>query len=308
MSSFYDTLGIKSDATDQEIKRVYRSMALKYHPDRNTDPTCTETIKKINEAYETLGSPDKRAIYDAQLNHPLGGMNGISPDDMMDINHMFHMMFGGGGMSHGMPNVRVFHQGMGGFPPGMGHPFFQQQQQKPPPIIKSVHITMDQCYHGCSVPIEIEKWTIDAGSNTKQLEKETIYVQIPPGIDSNECIVMRGRGNAFGDNNKGDVKINIEITNDTMFQRAGLDLIYKTTITLKEALCGFSLDIKHINGKMLCLTNKSNTIKPNFKKVIPTMGLRREDVNQAGNLIIEFDVQFPDKLTDEQISVLSNVL
>jgi DnaJ-class molecular chaperone len=304
MTNLYAKLGISPDATEQDIKRAYRAKALQLHPDRNDSPDASEEFKQVNDAYEVLGDTEQRKMYDAKLNGKSSPFD--DGDGVIDINEIFNMMFQGGGFPphHGIPNVRIFHQGGGGF---HGHPFFQQQLQKPIPIIKTVKITMDQCYHGCCIPVEIEKWTTFAGSNIKNVSNETLYVNIPPGIDSNEYIVLRERGNSIDDEMKGDVKIAVEIINDTNFQRVGLDLIYRKAIPLKDALCGFSLEIKHLNGKVLCLSNKSNVIKPNYKKNIPKMGFKRDETT-IGNLIIEFDVVFPDKLSEEQIKTLINVL
>ena len=82
----------------------------------------------------------------------------------------------------------------------------------------------------------------------------------------------------------------------------------KKTITLKDALCGFKFELIHLNGKMLNFDNTTNItiIKPGFKKMISGLGLNRE--NNTGNLILEFGVEFPDSLTEEQIGVLSNIL
>jgi DnaJ family protein A protein 2 len=104
------------------------------------------------------------------------------------------------------------------------------------------------------------------------------------------------------------VKLTIQITNNTPFKRMGLDIVYKRNITLKEALCGFTFDLQHLNGKQLCLNNNVNKtiIKPNSKKVIPNMGFNRESV--SGNLIIDFEIDFPESLTEEQISQIDNIL
>jgi DnaJ-class molecular chaperone len=100
----------------------------------------------------------------------------------------------------------------------------------------------------------------------------------------------------------------MKISNETEFKRQGLDLIYKKTITLKEALCGFEFDINHINGKVLSFKNSTDPfiIKPGFRKIIPEFGMKRE--NNTGNLIIEFEVVFPDSLTKDTINKLSEIL
>ena len=100
----------------------------------------------------------------------------------------------------------------------------------------------------------------------------------------------------------------MKISNDTEFKRQGLDLVYKKTVTLKESLCGFEFDINHINGKILSFKNVTNPfiIRPGFRKVIPEFGMKRD--NNTGNLIIEFDIVFPDSLTQDVITKLSEIL
>jgi DnaJ family protein A protein 2 len=107
---------------------------------------------------------------------------------------------------------------------------------------------------------------------------------------------------------KGDIKITIQIENTTVFKRHGLDLIYTKTLSLKEALCGFTIDIIHLSGKSLTLSNTTNrtVIGPNSKKVIGEFGMVRE--NMIGSLIIDFVIQFPEKITDEQVKIISEVL
>jgi len=210
------------------------------------------------------------------------------------------MHMGGG---NGGPEIRVFH-GSHPFGGSMGGNFFQNLQ-KPPPIMRNVQISLEQSYSGCTIPLEIERWVIY--NDIKSSEIETIYITIPAGIDENEYIIMRDHGNKINEQNKGDIKIGVQITNNTDFERHGMDLLYKKTISLKDALCGFSFDIIHLNGKHLCLNNNINRtiIKPNFKKVIGGLGMIRE--NACGNMIIEFDIEFPDVITDEQVIKLKEV-
>ena len=87
-----------------------------------------------------------------------------------------------------------------------------------------------------------------------------------------------------------------------------MDLIYNKSLTLKESLCGFSFDINHLNKKKLAFNNKSkiSIIKPNFKKNIPNMGMKRD--GKVGNLIVIFDIIFPDSLSEENTETLSSIL
>ena len=139
-------------------------------------------------------------------------------------------------------------------------------------------------------------------------ELETINIDIPKGIDENEVMVIRDRGHSINGEIYGDLKITFQLINTTLFIRQGLDLIYKKNINLKEALCGFLFDIQHLNGKVLSMNNQNSrtVIKPGYKKVIPNLGMQRE--NSTGNLIIEFVVEFPEQLTSEQIAELQDIL
>jgi DnaJ-class molecular chaperone len=312
MSNFYEVLGIQKDASESEIKKAYRSLSLKCHPDRGGD---TKRFQELNEAYETLSDQSKKQQYDAQLN---GNHHGIhfahmqSTDDFADMNNIFNMFFGGGipgmpgmpgmhGMP-GMPGVHVFHSN--GQLPGHGGLF--QNLQRPPPIIKNIKISLEQAYQGHSLPLEIERWSIQ--DNVKVNENETVYITIPQGIDDNEIIILRDRGHVISDSCKGDIKVCIQIENNTPFKRIGLDIIFKKSISLKEALCGFSFDISHLNGKQLCLNNNTNKtiIKPNYKKVIPGLGMNRD--GNVGCMVIEFEIEFPDTLSEEQMTKISETL
>lgn len=306
MPNHYDTLGVAKDADETLIRKNYRALSLKYHPDRNPSPDAKHKFQEINEAYETLSDPHRRAQYDAELNgfHP-GGIHMMDPD----IGNIFNMMFGGGipGMPgmHGMPGgIHVFH--MSGGMPGGGHEHIFRQMQKPPPIIQNVELTFEQAYNGCTLHISVDKWVMNG--DLKINENEVIYLTIPPGADHGEIVILRDCGNTVNDNLKGDIKFIMSVKNDTPFIRQGMDLYLKKSISLKEALTGFSFEIAHVNGKLLSLNNKTHNtvIHPHFKKVIPNLGMVR-DANK-GNLIIEFEVEFPASLTKEQIEAIENIL
>jgi len=313
--NYYNILGVDEKASKDEIKKAYRSLQMKWHPDKN--PGNQEAInmtQKINEAYETLGDEQKREEYNIRRNNPnpFANMNmNMNGGGGMEVpmNDIFNMFFGGGmpGMPQGMPFA-----GMPGMPPGArihifnGGPMgFQQAISKPPPIMKTINISMEQVLTGSTIPLEIERWILENG--IKVHENETIYVTVPQGIDDNELIILRDKGNVVNEQIKGDVKVFVKIINETEFKRSGLDLILEKTISLKDALCGFTFEIKFINGKSYTLNNnKGNIIPPEYKKVYPNMGLTREE--HKGNMIIHFHIDFPEKLTDEQIAKISEAL
>lgn len=339
--NFYEILQIGKDANETDIKRAYRALSLQWHPDRNSAPEAQSKFQEINEAYETLSDPLKKEMYDSELNgtFPTGffrttSMSEPGPNDMTDINNILNMMFNGGFSNpfgqngpphHPHHNIHIF-TNMGG-PGGQGGPeiFFQgppphhffgqgpnfgpsfsQNLQKPVPIVKSVNITFQQAYTGCLLPVEIEKWSIIEG--LKISENMTVDLTIPQGVDDKEIIILRDSGNALPDGTKGDIKFIVTITPSTIFERNGMDLIYKKHLSLKESLCGFSFDIVHPNGKQLIMNNMTNrtVIKPGFKKVISNMGMVRE--GNSGNLVIEFGVEYPDSLTQDQMKAIESIL
>jgi DnaJ-class molecular chaperone len=310
MPNFYEILGVEKTASDDEIKKAYRKLSLKYHPDRNPNEDTSGKMKEINEAYETLSNTGSREEYDMEQNGG-GGGGGAFPGhpfnmgEFNDINNIFNMMFhgrgfpGGGFPGGGFPggHIRIFHNGV--------QVNNQSFMQCPEPIHKTIQLTIEQSYNGCNIPLEIERVIIE--NNLQRKEVETLYLNIPQGIDNNEQMNIQEKGHILN-NIKGEIKVSFQIENNTDFKRNGLDLFYSKKLSLKESLCGFSFELIHVSGKKMCLNNNTNitVIKPNFKKVIPNMGMIKN--NFTGNLIIEFSVEFPDSLTTEQIEQISAIL
>lgn len=303
--TYYSILGVNENATHEEIKKAYRSLSLKYHPDKNNNNENVEKFHKISEAYEILGDETKRQEYNMSMNSPFGDNLNFH---FGNIDELFNNLFRQNGFQFGRhqegfaqninPNIRIFNSG--GFPSG---PF--QNMHKAIPIIQTIKINMVHVLNGTQMPVEIERWIIE--NNNKTFEKETLYVNIPKGVDDNEIIILKNKGNVIDENNKGDVKLFIKIENTSEFVRNGIDLLYTKQISLKESLCGFSFELKYINGKTYTINNNTgNIIQSGYKKIIPAMGLTREDVR--GNLIIHFNVIFPERLELDKIELLKNIL
>jgi len=306
-NNLYETLGIDKTATQEEIKKAYRKLSLEMHPDRNNgSDESTEQFKKISKAYETLGDEDKRKMYDMRDNNfNIKSGIGIDPTELFNLfsQNIFSKM--GQHMNMG-PQVNM--GGQGPIPNGPG--FFnveglRHSLNKPMPIMKNLEITLTKAYVGCTLPLEITRWVNENG--IKREETESMYINIPKGVDTNELIILREKGHIINDSIKGDIKIFISINNDTEFIRNGLDLVLNKTITLKEALCGFSFDMKYLDGKTFKINNgNGNVIGFNYKKVLPDMGMKRD--NHTGNIIINFTIVFPEKLTSEQVESLLTIL
>jgi DnaJ-class molecular chaperone len=211
-------------------------------------------------------------------NHPLG-MDGLPPE----LAHIFSM-FGGGP------------------PPGMGRPTFM----KPPPINTNIQVSMDVAYHGGTIPISVDRWIIENGM--KLIENIALTVEVPKGVEDKETIVVASAGNMSGPNILGDILVTVHVNNTTPFKRNGLDLVFHSKITLKEALCGFKVEVLHLNGKKYCMNNNGGKIiTPGHVKTLPLLGFTNAS-GTNGNFLIVFDVDFPASLTEEQMESLRQIL
>lgn len=297
---YYDILGIKEDASESEIKKAYRTLSLQYHPDRNSSNDAKDKMNLINEAYSTLGDKDDKQKYDhkRKFGGGFGGMNIPGDNDFQDINNIFNMMFAGAGMPPGMgvnmnggPQIRVFRNGH-----GAQFQFNHGGIKRPDVIHKNVVITLEQSFNGCVIEVDVDR-TIEKDDEVKK-ENETLYVNIPTGVGNNDVLTLQGKGNVVN-TMISDIKIKVTVENKTPFIRQGLDIILKRTLTLKESLCGFLVEFTYLNGKKFAVNNKDNytVIKPGFKKVIPGMGMVKE--NQKGNFILHFDIEFPNVLEED---------
>ena len=316
MKDHYNVLGIKEDAQESEIKKAYRSLSLKYHPDRNSSQEAKEKMTEINEAFEILGDSQSKQKYDHQrkFGNTGGGipMNSTAAE-FQDINNIFNMMFAGGNTAFGNnfqtnannsggPNIRVFHNGR---PANFNFHSNMQHIRKPSVIQKQVVISLEQCYNGCVVELNVSR-TVEKNNETT-IEEESLYINVPKGINNKEIMTLHEKGNII-DSQLGDIKITVIVENKTPYISQGLDVILKENLTLKDALCGFSLEFTYLNGKKFALNNTDNytLIKPGYKKVIPNMGITRD--GKTGSFIVHFEVEFPNTLDKTIREKLAEIL
>ena len=306
MTTHYEVLGIDANADETEIKKAYRSLSFKHHPDRSQDPDSSNIMQRINEAYEVLREPQSRQQYDAGLNgmhsmhaNPfMGNMPGMGGINIFDM--LFSQMAG----NMGGINIEIVHN-------GNGATFIRRHIGKPETIVKNISITLEQAYTGFVATVEIDRWNMRQQDGLKINEIESIQVKIPAGVETGQSILLEGIGNGVegndGNSVKGDVKVCVSVQSHATFIRQGSDICFKKLMSLKEALCGTQFQFEHLNGKMLTLNVTNAIIFPGGKKVFAGMGMPKTD-GTVGNLVLEFDVQFPTSLTQEQKDALSNVL
>lgn len=304
--SFYKVLNVNENANQNEIKKSYRKLSLEHHPDKNNNSEESNSkFKEISEAYETLGDEEKRKRYDHErkMQNNFSNSRANSRNPFMNQNELFNMfnMFDDGFhgfMQHGGPNIRIFRNGVD------VSPIMKDDLSLP------LKITLEETYHGHTKEISIKRQIFNLNNNSKIEENEVISIKIPKGIDNNEIIVIENKGNKYL---KGPTEIfsNLKIIfllekHDT-FTREGINLTYNHKITLKDALCGFKIEINHINGSNYNINNKAgNIINPNYFKEIENLGMVK--FNNCGKLIIKFTIDFPATLTKEQIDKLSEIL
>lgn len=344
MEDYYKILGLNKTNNVDEIKKAYRKLSMKYHPDRNKDIDASDKFTQINNAYNILSDNEKKSSYDIEyelyinstmftsLNNKDNDINNIlytkntssyiSPNDMINLfksqmnNNLNNNLnknsnFNSNLNSNYYNNTLLSNsQSCEQLLDSLINNLFintsnlNNNDNNTLTIEKELEIDIKKAYTGSNEPIKITRWIIN--SNIKVEETETLYITIDEGVDDNEIIIIKNKGNILH-NNEGDIKVHIKIINNTNFERSGLDLIYKKNLTFKESLCGFLFDLDFIDGNNFQLCNKKgNIIVSNTTKIIPGMGMKRN--NKIGNLIIKFIVENKSKLPINVVEMLEKVL
>lgn len=253
---YYDILGVDKSASGDDIKKAYRKLALKYHPDRNADdPTAEDKFKDLSEAYEVLSDPEKRKKYDrlgmnwnkyqyadAGAGNGFGGNGGVHFSG--DINDLFGNMSGFSDFFE-----RFFGGGFGGgSKAGAGFdPFAQQTQaQKGSDYKADLYITLDEAFHGAERQISVD------GRKLK--------INITPGVEEGKKLKLKGQG-AKGrqGGERGDLYLNIHIHKHPFYDRDGNDIYYNLEVDLYTAVLGGKVTVETLQGKKLSLTIPAGT-------------------------------------------------
>lgn len=266
--SLYDTLGISSGASADEIKKAYKRMARKYHPDLNKEADAEEKFKEVNAAYEVLSDAQKRSQYDQYGDSMFGGQSfhdfSQSQGAGSNLDDILRQMFGGGGMGGGMGGG---FGGMGGMG-GMGTPDLDIETTITVPFIVS----------------------IKGGKHSVSINNESFDIKIPAGINSGETMRVRGKGKSFH-GQKGDLMIKVNVAGSHEYERDGDNLTKEFDISLKTALFGGKVAVQTLD-KEVNLTVPAGT-KPGQKFRLKEQGAMNRKTKVPGFLYLKANIIMP---------------
>lgn len=262
--SLYETLEVSENASADEIKKAYRKLARKYHPDVNKDPKAEEKFKEINAAYEVLSDPQKKQQYDQYGDSMFGGQNfsdfARNQGGGVDLDEILRQMFGGGAAGFGRSNFG------GGF--GFDAPDLDTNAQ-------------------ITIPFEV---AVLGGKRNISLNNDSFDIKIPEGIEDGQRIRAKGKGKSY-QGQRGDLILKINITPSNEYEREFDNLIKYFDLPLKTALFGGKVDIKTIH-KDITLKVPQNT-KQNQKFRVKELGVLNRKTKVRGDLYLKANIILP---------------
>ncbi len=279
--SLYETLEVSENATAAEIKKAYRTLAKKYHPDINKSPQAEEKFKEINGAYEVLSDENKKSQYDMHGDDMFGGQNfhdfSRGQGAGVDINDILSQMFGG--------------QGGGGFGgQGFGGGFSEPDLD----IQANLNIDFDISILG--------------GTKNISMNNESFDIKIPEGIAHGQKIRAKGKGKQAQGFPRGDLIITLKVGESDDYERDGDDLIKSFDISLYQALFGDKVEIPTLH-KTLNLKVPQDT-KQNQKFRVKDLGALNRKTKEKGFLYLKANIVLPkiDELDKDLVEVLEEKL
>lgn len=264
---YYSTLGVNKTASQDEIKKAYRGLAMKHHPDRGGDE---KKFKEIEEAYRTLSDPQKKEIYDLggdpNNNSGMGGFE-FRSGDFNDIFQQF----------------------------GFG---FRQRQRQNQSISIVVSITLEEVLFGKALDAEI---SIPGGT------RKLININIPPGVENGQQIRYPKMGSqAIAGLPPGDLIVNIQVLDHPVYQRDRINLVCERKISITDAVLGAEIEIITLDRKTLKVGVPAGT-QPDTLMNCRGEGLPHMRTGQRGNLFVKIKVEIPKNLNVIQKQLIENL-
>ncbi|KAK9750856.1 hypothetical protein RND81_02G227100 [Saponaria officinalis] len=318
---YYNILKVTRATDDDELRRAYKNLAMRWHPDKHpsgTKPLAESKFKQICEAYDILSDPTKRHIYDVYGHDGLlynvsspsaatatvrkaGSFRGRN-DDALDCfdefladqkSPSFKSDDGGGGGGYGRSNSRMRRSSPLG--------------SKAVAIENKLGCSLEELYKGSKRKMVISRIVPDSSGKPSTVE-EVLAIDIKPGWKKGTKITFPDKGNHEPGMLPGDLIFVIDEKPHLTFKRDGNDLLVNQKVSLVEALTGKTLNLTTLDGRNLDL-EVSDVIKPGHEVVIPGEGMPiSREPTKKGNLRIKFDVKFPSKLSSDQKTDIKRVL
>jgi len=288
--SLYDTLEVSSNASEAEIKKAYRKLARKYHPDVNKDKDAEEKFKEINAAYEILSDKEKKAQYDQYGDSMFGGQNfhdfTRNSGGQADLDEILRQMFSGGGGFSGFGGASGFSSG------GFGGS--RQQYQEPNLDIES------------SVTIPFST-AILGGSHSVSINGERFDIKIPAGVKSGEKMRVKGKGHAQG-GRVGDLFLKITVAPSPEYEREGDDLVKTIDVPLYAALFGEKVSVQTLEKEIKLKIPKNTKNGQRFR--VKGMGAMNRKTKTRGDLYLKANIVLPnvDELDADLVEIMKEKL
>ncbi|XP_073304411.1 uncharacterized protein [Primulina huaijiensis] len=308
---YYNILKVSRNATEEDLKKSYKRLAMKWHPDKNAVNTkeAEEKFKQISEAYDVLSDSQKRQIYDSYGEEGLKSSMHAPPSSK-------EKDFTGGGVGRGFKFSQrdaevIFAEFFGGLDGGIGKSSGGGgdggRLRKAAAMEHMLPCTVEELCKGSRRKMMISRIVLDYSGKPSTVE-EVLAINVKPGWKNGTKITFLEKGNHERGATPGDLIFIIDEKPHPIFKRDGNDLIIHQKISLLDALTGKNLNMKTLDGRELVVPI-SDIIRPGHEMVIQNEGMPiSKEPGKNGNLRIKFDVKFPSRLTAEQKSDLRRIL
>ncbi|PIN09040.1 Molecular chaperone (DnaJ superfamily) [Handroanthus impetiginosus] len=326
---YYNILKVGRGATEDDLKKAYRRLAMKWHPDKNPNNKneAEAKFKQISEAYEVLSDPQKRQIYDQYGEEGLkdmpppgstGSQNGFNPRNAEDI---FAEFFGsspfGFGSSGAGRSMRFSSDGGGMFGgvSGADNMFRNSSSdgtganmpKKPPPVEIKLPCSLEELYTGSTRKMKISRQVFDANGRLVT-ETEILTIDVKPGWKKGTKITFQDKGNEQPNQLPADLVFVVDEKPHNIFKRDGNDLIMSYQVTLAEAIGGTTVDVTTLDNRNLSIPI-NDIINPGYELLVSREGMPiTKEPGNRGDLKIRFEVKFPTRLMPEQRVALKRAL